>query len=144
MVKTTLNQSLYAPVTSQKWKIQAAANRPTPQTQKRRRRRVCLGLLGAFIPPAAAARRLSAQNMPLPLFLGLLLSDRIQLACWSLILIYCLSFFAPSNKQADVKQVRPVHSISGSQSGLTVQHPHASHTSSGYLHTMNHQPAPIW
>lgn len=81
--------------------------------------------------------------MPLSLFFGLLLSDRIQLACWSLILIYRLSFFAPSNKQADVKQVRPVHSISVSQSALTVQHPHASHTPSGYVHTMNHQPAPI-
>lgn len=55
-----------APVTSLRWKIQAAASRPTPQTQNRGSSRVCLGLLGAFIPPAAAARRLFAQNMPPP------------------------------------------------------------------------------
>ena len=44
-----------APVTSLKLKIQAAASRPTPQTQNRGRRRVCLGLLGALIPPAAGS-----------------------------------------------------------------------------------------
>lgn len=36
-------------------------SRPTPLTQNRRRSSVCLGLLGAFIPPAA--RRVPAQNM---------------------------------------------------------------------------------
>lgn len=43
-----------------------AASRPTPQTQNRGRRRVCLGLLGTFIAPEATAPRLSGQNMPPP------------------------------------------------------------------------------
>lgn len=45
------------PVLSFKWRIQVAASSPTPQTHNRGRRRVCLGLLGAFIPPDAAGLR---------------------------------------------------------------------------------------
>lgn len=67
------------PVTSLKWKIQVAARRPTPQTQSRGRRRVCLGLLGTFIPPAAAAARwLSGQNMSPPRSLLLTPVPRFQ------------------------------------------------------------------
>ncbi|TNN81884.1 hypothetical protein EYF80_007792 [Liparis tanakae] len=47
---------------NQDLKIQATASSMTPQTQNRGRRRVCLGLLGAFMPPAAVALRLSGSE----------------------------------------------------------------------------------
>lgn len=61
-----LYKCLFAPVGSLKWQIQAAVRRPSPPTKSRGRSSVRPGLPGAFIPPAAAACRLSAQSMPPP------------------------------------------------------------------------------
>lgn len=55
---------LGVPVTSVKWRIHTAANRPTPHTQSRGRRRVCLGLLGTLISPEAAGSPVRTYRPP--------------------------------------------------------------------------------
>lgn len=147
------------PVTSLKWKIQVAARRPTPQTQNRGRRRVCLGLLGTFIPPAAAAaaRWLSGQNMSPPRSLLLTPVPRFQagsqwpvalpppptpdLSSWRYFIFGLHSLYRGVFDRFGLSSA-PQHPAPVSQ----CQHAaptSASSNSSKHAKTMNHQPVPL-
>lgn len=147
-----------APLTSLKLKIQAAASRPTPQTQNRGRRRVCLGLLGALIPPAAGSplrRTCRLAAAPPPPHTALLCvhaeSNCSALPLFSPPDLSSLRYFSSGLHPRSGGMFErfgptsaPQHPAPVSLSAPTQQQrPHAQAQNSSW-HTMNHQPASLY